>query len=31
MELKLVAIDLAKHVFQVCALSKSGKVLNWET
>ena len=27
MELKLVAIDLAKHVFQICALSKRGKVV----
>lgn len=27
MELKLVAIDLAKHVFQICGLSKSGKVV----
>ena len=27
MELKLVAIDLAKHVFQICALSKNGKVM----
>jgi hypothetical protein len=27
MGLKLVAIDLAKHVFQICALSKNGKVM----